>query len=157
MNVMKKTTIPDEITTIYGNDPKFLHRQVWANSVDPDLIRVYTVCHSVCIYWMHYSVVRLPCSSFRVVTANFLYVRIFRNFTMLYNFFLDYRTVRGRNVEWPETSRSSHSCRGQLYVEKYRHGRQVGLCHVNPVMLRFLSHKRDFGEQYRPRPIFCIL
>ena len=37
-------------------------REVWENSVDPDhtaptfqrssLIRVYTVCHSVCIFWM---------------------------------------------------------------------------------------------------------
>ena len=23
---------------VYGNDPKFLDRQVWANSVDPDKI-----------------------------------------------------------------------------------------------------------------------
>ena len=34
--------------------PKFLDRQVWANSVDPDqrssLIRVYTVCNSICIF-----------------------------------------------------------------------------------------------------------
>ena len=46
---------------LYSND-KFmdLDKQVWANGVDPDqttssLIRVYTGCYSVCIFWMHYS------------------------------------------------------------------------------------------------------
>ena len=45
----------------YRNDPKFSDRYAWANSADPDqtaprssLIRVYTVCHSVCIVWTHY-------------------------------------------------------------------------------------------------------
>ena len=46
----------------YRNDPKFSDRQVWANSADPDqtaplsdyskrssLIRVSTVCYSICI------------------------------------------------------------------------------------------------------------
>ena len=33
----------------YRNDPKFSDRQAWANSVDPDQMRAYTVCHSVCI------------------------------------------------------------------------------------------------------------
>ena len=42
----------------YRNVPKFSDRQVWANSADPDktapsLIRVYTVCNSLCIFWMH--------------------------------------------------------------------------------------------------------
>ena len=42
--------------------PKFLDRYAWANSADPDqtapsLIRVYTVCHSACIIWTHYSMV----------------------------------------------------------------------------------------------------
>ena len=41
----------------YRNVPKFSDR--WAcESVDPErssLIRVYTVCHSVCIFWTHYS------------------------------------------------------------------------------------------------------
>ena len=54
----------------YRNDPKFSDRQAWANSVDPDqtapLIRVYTVCHSVCIVWTHYSMVEPHSSNFRV-------------------------------------------------------------------------------------------
>ena len=35
------------------------------------LIRVYTVCNSLCIFWMHYSKVKPPCSTYRVITANF--------------------------------------------------------------------------------------
>ena len=46
------------------------------------LIRVYTVCHSVCIVWTHYSMVEPHSSNFRVITTNFLSVRIFRKFTV---------------------------------------------------------------------------
>ena len=45
------------------------------------LIRVYTVCHSVCIVWTHYSMVESHSSNFRVITTNILGVRIFRKFT----------------------------------------------------------------------------
>ena len=34
-------------------------------------IRVYTVCNSLCIFWMHYCKENPPCSTFRVITANF--------------------------------------------------------------------------------------
>ena len=47
------------------------------------LIRVYTVCHFVCIVWTHYSMVELQSSNFRVITTNFLGVRIFRKFTVV--------------------------------------------------------------------------
>ena len=73
----------------YRNEPKFLDRYAWANSADPDqrssLIRVYTVCHSVCMVWTHYSMVEPhTCSSnFRVITTKFLGVRIFRKFMVL--------------------------------------------------------------------------
>ena len=70
---------------MYRNDPKFSDRYACANSADPDqtapssLIRVYTVCHSVCIVWTYYSVVEPHSSNFRVIyTTNFLGVRIFR-------------------------------------------------------------------------------
>ena len=46
------------------------------------LIRVYTVCHSACIVWTHYSMVEPHSSNFRVITTNFLGVRIFRKFTV---------------------------------------------------------------------------
>ena len=46
------------------------------------LIRVYTVCHSVCIVWTHYSMVEPHSSNFRVITTNFLGVRIFKKFTV---------------------------------------------------------------------------
>ena len=44
---------------MHHKDPKFSDRQVWSNSVcrpssDSSLIRVYTVCHSVCILWLQY-------------------------------------------------------------------------------------------------------
>ena len=46
-------------------------------------IRVYTVCHSVCSFRTHYTKVKPLCSTFRVITANFSVVRIFRNFTVI--------------------------------------------------------------------------
>ena len=44
--------------------------------------RVYTVCHSVCIVWTHYSMVEPHSSNFRVITTNILGVRISRKFTV---------------------------------------------------------------------------
>ena len=35
------------------------------------LLRVYTVCNSLCIFWMHYSKEKPSCSTFRVITAIF--------------------------------------------------------------------------------------
>ena len=35
------------------------------------LIRFYTVCNSLCIFWMHYSKEKPSCSTFRMITANF--------------------------------------------------------------------------------------
>ena len=42
----------------YRKDPKFLDRQAWTNNED-SLIRVYTVCHSICMF----------CSKFRIITG----------------------------------------------------------------------------------------
>ena len=66
----------------YRNDPKLLNRQVWANNV-VSLIRVYTVCQSVCIFLTHCAVVKWYCSNFRMITAIFSSVRIFRIFTVI--------------------------------------------------------------------------
>ena len=46
------------------------------------LIRVYIVCNSLCIFWVHHSTVNRPCSNLRVITANFSGVQIFRIFTV---------------------------------------------------------------------------
>ena len=46
------------------------------------LLQVYTVCHSVCIVWTLYSMVKPHSSNFRVITTNFLGVRKFRKFTV---------------------------------------------------------------------------
>ena len=35
------------------------------------LIRVYTVCHSVCIFWTQYCMIKPHCSKFRIITAIF--------------------------------------------------------------------------------------
>ena len=82
--------LSNEGDAVYRNDPKFSDRYAWANSSDPDqtaplgssLIRVYTVCHSVCIVWTHYSMVEPQSSNFRGITTMFLGVRIFRKFTV---------------------------------------------------------------------------
>ena len=38
---------------------------------ESSLIRVFTVCHSVCIFWTHYSMIKPHCSNFRIITAIF--------------------------------------------------------------------------------------
>ena len=53
------------------------------------LIRVYTVCNSLCIFWMHYSKEMPSCSTFRVITIIF-YVICQKIKFLLYNKFLFY-------------------------------------------------------------------
>ena len=71
----------------------------WSN-----LIRVYTVCNFGCIVWVHYSSVKPSCSNFRMTTANFLGVRIFRIFTVpcgkttLFEFYDNHNTNIGRPI-----------------------------------------------------------
>ena len=73
---------------MYRHGPKFSDRYAWANSADPDQTEeqsdqgLHCVCHSVCIVWTHYSMVEPHSSDFRVITTNFLGVRIFRKFTV---------------------------------------------------------------------------
>ena len=51
------------------NNPELSDRQVWANSVDPwswsSLIWVYTICHSVCIFWLNYYLIKPHCLQYR--------------------------------------------------------------------------------------------
>ena len=60
---------------LYRNDPKFLDRYAWANSVDPD--QSDQVLH-ICIFWTHYSVIKRYCCNFRIITAVSLGVKMFR-------------------------------------------------------------------------------
>ena len=55
--------LPCNKTQLYScNNLKYSDRQVWANSVDPDQTAPGTVRQSVCIFWMHYSMVLIePC------------------------------------------------------------------------------------------------
>ena len=39
--------------------------------ISDSLIRVFTVCNSLCIFWMHYSKKKPSCSTFMVITAKF--------------------------------------------------------------------------------------
>ena len=67
----------------YHNGQTGLGKQCRPDQTVPiSLIRVYTVCISLCIVWTHYSTVRSTCSNFRVITANFSGVQIFRIFTV---------------------------------------------------------------------------
>ena len=56
--------------------------QTVQTQIRSSLIRVYTVCNSLCIFWMHYSKETPSCSTFRVITTNVFSVRIFRKFTV---------------------------------------------------------------------------
>ena len=74
--------MPPQLLRSWGHKyPKFLGRQVWPNSVDPDQtaegasdceIQIYTACFSFSIFLTHYSMVTPHCSNFRIITAFFL-------------------------------------------------------------------------------------
>ena len=61
--------------SVRSNDPKFLDKtglgKQYRHRQKRCLIRVYTVYHSVCIFWTHDSVVKRYCSNFRIITAIF--------------------------------------------------------------------------------------
>ena len=83
LSVRKLRKIKLSTKVAYRNDPKFPDRQVWANISDPDqTAQIYTVCNSVCIFCMYYSVDKPSCSNCRVIAAKTLGVRIFRIFTV---------------------------------------------------------------------------
>ena len=61
-----------------SNFPKFSDRQDWATSIDPARLLLEEqsdqdlhFCHSVCIFWTHYSNVEPCCSNFRIITTVF--------------------------------------------------------------------------------------
>ena len=82
----------------YRNDPKVLDRYAWANSADPDQTAP-TVCHSICIVWTHYSMAEPHSSKFRVITTNFLGVRIFRKITVHQDLWLE-KIERNRHLDF---------------------------------------------------------
>ena len=90
---MQKSSVGNHLAIFkhYRNGPVFgqicLGKQCRPRS-DCSSIRVYTVCHSVCIVWTHYSMVEPHSSNFRVITTNLSGVRIFRKFTVLSSFLL---------------------------------------------------------------------
>ena len=122
----------------YHNDPKFSDRYALAKSADPDqtaprgaLIRVYTVCHSVCIIWTHYSMVEPHSSNFRAITTNSLGVRIFKKFTV--RMFTRYARANFTNNNWAksEENLSLELCDGVKYKRATSpENLSSGVCHV---------------------------
>ena len=51
------------------------------------LIRVYSVCHSICIFWTNCSVVKRYCSQFRMIAAIFRVTEYLRIFTVILTIF----------------------------------------------------------------------
>ena len=47
------------------------------------LIRVYTVCNSLCIFWSHFSMVDPHCSDFRIINSTILGVQNFTKFMVI--------------------------------------------------------------------------
>ena len=67
---------------MYHNDPKFSDRQVWANSAEEQSDQGLH-CLQFRLHLLEALLYGIPsCSNFRVVTANFSNVQIFRIFTV---------------------------------------------------------------------------
>ena len=93
--------------------------QTVKTQIRSSLIRVYTVCHCVCIFWTHYSIVKPCCSNFRMITANFSGVQIFRSFTVVMRFYSNIVVLLYdcRTILWflAELSVHEEMCGGSSY------------------------------------------
>ena len=78
----------------YCNDPQFEDRQVWANSVDSDHTAVWSESVLFYILWTQYSMVKLCCSNFQIISAIFSGVQIFQ-ISILYFTTWSLQIVRG--------------------------------------------------------------
>ena len=47
------------------------------------MIRIFTVCFSICIFWRHFFAIMPICLNFRVITAKISDVPKFRSFTVI--------------------------------------------------------------------------
>ena len=88
----------------YRKDPKFSDRQVWANSADPDQTAPR----------VHYSLVKPFCSNFRVITANVLGVRKFRNFKV--HIYGTQGSFRQRDIHVPLALLTGWACAFEEYL-----------------------------------------
>ena len=85
--------IPQEICLlkiymyVYHNDPKFSDRKAWANSADPGQTAPDQGLHSLQFLLHLLEALLYGKSNFRVITANFSDVRIFRIFMVTYKFY----------------------------------------------------------------------
>ena len=104
------------VDLVYRNEPKFSDRQIWANSVGPDqssLIRIYSVCNSVCLFWTHYSWVKLSFSNFTMITAKFRVSEYFGILWYMYSHFM--YLCLGKSVQVP-CKQMSCKCKGFAWI-----------------------------------------
>ena len=79
---------------------------------DCSLIRVYIICHSLCNFWTHYSIVKWCCFNFRIFKAIFSGFQIFRIFMVVLKTW-DYGTYHiadQRRLRRACASAQSHQC-----------------------------------------------
>ena len=57
-------------------------------SMQEQSIRVYTVWHSICIFWMYYSTVQPHCSNCRILTAILGHPNIYNSYSILFLIFV---------------------------------------------------------------------
>ena len=98
------------------------------------LIRVYTVCNSLCIFWMHYSKQKPSCSTFRAITANFRVSKMLG--------FLRYNPELSEYVDWYTIYRSTNMlisrlktiCRSRYYMSIGCYAWLYKLCKLNIIL-----------------------
>ena len=118
-------------------------------------MRVYTVCHSVCVVWTHYSMVEPHSSNFRVIITNVLGVRIFRKFTVImlkinpgiflkefvFQFRMHFKKVDRLNMCTGIHSRDiKHTCNRQIWRMKRPRGRAVSTPDLGSLEARFFPN-----------------
>ena len=99
------------------------------------LIRVYSVCHSVCLFWMHYHMVKKHCSNFRVITANF-------QVTEFLGFYSTYNKQPRQGAGHPDTEAAQHSSMIPVYRTTSRLLHPTGTeCPLGPSQSEFFQNK----------------
>ena len=79
------------------------------------MINVYTVCHCVCVFWKHYSGVQPHCSNFRITTAIFSSVQIFRILWNTVNLYIFVATVKILKIRNPKNCANHPKIRTVLF------------------------------------------
>ena len=94
VHILQKQVLSWRSSSInHHNDGKNSHRQVWANSVDPDQTAHLSLhCHAVSTFWMHYSMVKLHYSIFRIPVITLILLGVW-TFSYKLRFWTPYWTI----------------------------------------------------------------